>query len=164
MKEAPLAQRIEAVLLCLDKFAQQATGDPDFTWTRSERAKRAVQQLLAGGRVVTEEKLSAVYLHMATMNPDPKTGFTWANKMSVANVCNHYDSIWLEIVRARQHPKGASSASSSAIDTSPGSPGAIPLRTLVIYGSSDHELPSHPLPVAPLRRDPSRRWLAGKGA
>ena len=101
-KETSLAERMEAVFSCLDKLARQTTGDPDFTWTRSEKAKKAVKQLLADGRVVTPENLSAVYRHMATMKPNPKTGFTWADKMSVTHVCDNYDSIWLELVQAKQ--------------------------------------------------------------
>ncbi len=160
-KDPSLAGRIEAVFFCLDRLAQQTTGDSDFTWTRSERAKRSVKQLLAGGRVVTPEKLAAVYLHMATMKPDPKTGFTWANKMSVANVCNNYDSIWLELVKAKQPHSFSAPGEVSA--TPSNSAGTVPLRTLVVYGSTDNEMPSHPLPVVSLRRDLPRRQLVGRG-
>jgi hypothetical protein len=151
-KETTLAGRVEAVFLCLDKLAQQTTGDPEFTWTRSEKAKKAVKYLLANGRVVTPEKLSAVYLHIATMKPNPKTGFTWADKMSVTHVCENYDSIWLELVQAKQQR--------SLNDTTRDKP---PLRTRVIYGSTEQELPLEPLPVVALLRNTSRRWLGGKG-
>jgi hypothetical protein len=151
-KESTLAGRVEAVFLCLDKLARETTGDPDFTWTRSEKAKKAVKQLLADGRTVTPEKLSAVYRHMATMKPNPKTGFTWADKMSVTHVCENYDSIWLELVQAKQQR--------SLNDTTRDKP---PLRTRVIYGSTEQELPLEPLPVVALLRNTSRRWLGGKG-
>jgi hypothetical protein len=151
-KETSLAERMEAVFLCLDKLARQTTGDPDFTWTRSEKAKKAVKQLLADGRVVTPEKLSAVYLHMATMKPNPKTGFTWADKMSVTHVCENYDSIWLELVQAKQQR--------CLNDTTRDKP---PLRTRVIYGSTEPPAPFKPLPVVALPRNPARRWLIEKG-
>jgi hypothetical protein len=151
-KETSLAGRVEAIFLCLDKLARQTTGDADFTWTRSEKAKKAVKQLLADGRMVTPEKLSAVYLHMATMKPNPKTGFTWADKMSVTHVCENYDSIWLELVQAKQQR--------CLNDTTRDKP---PLRTLVIYGSSEPQPPLPPLPVVALQRNTARRWLIEKG-
>jgi hypothetical protein len=143
---------VEAVFVCLDKLAQQTTGDPEFTWTRSEKAKKAVKQLLADGRVVTPENLSAVYLHMATMKPNPKTGFTWADKMSVTHVCENYDSIWLELIQAKQQQR--------LTDTTRSKP---PLRTLVIYGTTEQEPPLPPLPVVALPPTRPRRWFAGRG-
>ena len=143
---------MEAVFLCLDKLARETTGDPDFSWTRSEKAKKAVKQLLADGRVVTPENLSAVYRHMATMKPNPKTGFTWADKMSVTHVCDNYDSIWLELMQAKKQR--------CLNDTTRDKP---PLRTRVIYGGNEQDRPSGPLPVVALSRNPPRRWPVEKG-
>jgi len=152
-KEPTLAERMEAVFVCLDKLAQQTTGDPEFRWTRSEKAKKAVKHLLADGRVVTPEKLSAVYLHMATMKPNPKTGFTWADKMSVTHVCENYDSIWLELMQAKHQQRLNDSARDKP-----------PLRTLVVYGVAQQDPPLPPLPVVALPPPKPRRWFAGRGS
>ncbi|HZU02848.1 MAG TPA: hypothetical protein VFA10_24470 [Ktedonobacteraceae bacterium] len=152
-KETRLAERMEAVFVCLDKLAQQTTGDPEFRWTRSEKAKKAVKHLLADGRVVTPEKLSAVYLHMATMKPNPKTGFTWADKMSVTHVCENYDSIWLELMQAKHQQRLNDSARDKP-----------PLRTLVVYGVAQQDPPLPPLPVVALPPPKPRRWFAGRGS
>jgi hypothetical protein len=86
---------VETYLVIFDELYREVTGDPDTGYGHTGVDRKAIiddllKPKLINPKFVTPEKLRAVYRHLFKKPKDEKTGFCWADNMSIKAVCRNY--------------------------------------------------------------------------
>lgn len=87
--------RVNKVYDAFDKVAQEVSGDPDFHYSRTKNTTKAITDWLASKP--TEKLLRDTYTTMVNTPADPRTGFAWADNMSIEAVIRQCDKRRLSV-------------------------------------------------------------------
>jgi len=95
-------ERIDKVYKAFNELGQEVTGNPDFHYSQFKKTTDVIAEWL--DQQPTPQLLRTIYLEMAHAQPDPRSGFSWSDHLSIESVIRQCDRRALAIQIKQNRP------------------------------------------------------------
>lgn len=131
-------KEVEAYLDLFEALRRETTKNPEEGYGRTKKEKDAIRTLLKNNLLpgksgfVTQERLRLVYLSLYNTPKDQRTGFAWADNMTIHAVCNHYADEKAKLTRIAQQKRQEHAQKQRQTEELPGQGQSAPAPSMVV--------------------------------